>query len=41
MKAIVFTGKNDVEYAELPDPKPGADEVVVEVKARGICHTDF
>ena len=41
MKAIVFTGKNDVAYTELPDPKPGADEIVVQVKASGICHTDF
>ena len=41
MKAIVFTGKNEVAYTELPDPKPGADEVVVEIKASGICHTDY
>ncbi|MDW3222769.1 MAG: zinc-dependent alcohol dehydrogenase family protein [Paracoccaceae bacterium] len=41
MKAIVFTGKNDVDFTKLPDPKPGAGEVVVEVKASGICHTDY
>ncbi|MEP0521110.1 MAG: alcohol dehydrogenase catalytic domain-containing protein [Hyphomicrobiales bacterium] len=41
MKAIVFTGKNQVAYTQLPNPKPGADEVVVTVKASGICHTDF
>ncbi|KIN70535.1 Alcohol dehydrogenase GroES domain protein [Sulfitobacter noctilucae] len=41
MKAIVFAGKNDVQFTDLPDPKPGAGEVVVQVKASGICHTDY
>lgn len=41
MKAIVFTAKNTVQYTDLPDPKAGAGEVVVEVKASGICHTDY
>ena len=41
MKAIVFTAKNEVSYADLPDPKAGEGEVVVEVKASGICHTDY
>ena len=41
MKAIVFTAKNEVQFTDLPDPKPGATEVVVEAKASGICHTDY
>lgn len=41
MKAIVFSAKNEVQFTELPDPKAGAGEVVVEVKASGICHTDY
>lgn len=41
MKAVVFTGKNQVEFSTLPDPKAGAGEVVVQVKASGICHTDY
>ena len=41
MKAVVFTGKNEVQFTELPDPKPRSGEVVVEVKASGICHTDY
>jgi len=41
MKAIVFTGAHQVEVTDLPDPKPGPSDVVVEVKASGICHTDF
>ena len=41
MKAVVFTRKNAAAFADLPDPTPGPDDVVVEVKASGICHTDF
>lgn len=41
MKAVVFTAKDTVELLDLPDPKAGAGEVVVEVKASGICHTDY
>ena len=41
MRAVVFTEKNEVAFADLPDPKPGPGEVVVEVKASGICHTDY
>jgi len=41
MKAALFTGRNQVAFTDLPDPKPGHDEVVVEVKASGICHTDY
>lgn len=41
MKAIVFTAKNEVSYQDLPDPKAGAGEVVVQVEASGICHTDY
>lgn len=33
--------KNEVQFTDLPDPKPGANEVVVKVKASGICHTDY
>ena len=41
MQAVVFTAKNEVQLKGLPDPTPGPDEVVVEVKASGICHTDY
>lgn len=41
MQAALFTAKNEVTFSELPDPKPGPGEVVVEVKASGICHTDY
>lgn len=41
MRAIVFTQKNVVSIQELPDPHPSDDEVVVQVHASGICHTDI
>lgn len=30
-----------VEAAELPDPKPGADEILVKVLTCGVCHTEL
>lgn len=41
MRAIVFTNRDEVSLSDLPDPRPGSGEVVVDVRASGICHTDF
>lgn len=41
MQSIVFTGKNEVCLTTLADPTPGPGEVVIEVRASGICHTDY
>ena len=41
MRSVVFTNKNEVQFMDLPKPEPAANEVVIEVKASGICHTDF
>lgn len=41
MQAINFPARGEVRFDTLPDPVAGAGEVVVEVKASGICHTDF
>lgn len=41
MKAVLFTGMNEVQLVDIPDPKPGLGEVLIEVKASGICHTDY
>ena len=41
MRAILFTGRNEVSLTTLPDPRPGPGEVAVEVHASGICHTDI
>ncbi len=41
MKAVWFPSPNDVSVGTLPDPDPGRGEVLVRVKASGICHTDI
>ena len=41
MKAINFPHKDTVEVATLADPKPGAGEVLLRVRASGLCHTDL
>mgnify|MGYP001815540127 CR=1 FL=1 len=41
MKAINFPARAEVAFGILPDPVAGAGEVVVKVRASGICHTDF
>ena len=30
-----------IEYKKIPVPKPGADEVLVNIKYSGVCHTDL
>ncbi|OED40751.1 zinc-binding dehydrogenase [Chromatiales bacterium (ex Bugula neritina AB1)] len=41
MKAITYQAQGIVQIKELPDPEPGAGEVVIQVHASGICHTDI
>jgi len=43
MKAVVkyAHGKGNVELREVPKPSPGPDEVMIEVKAAGICGSDL
>jgi threonine dehydrogenase-like Zn-dependent dehydrogenase len=41
MKAVVFLGQKELQVREYPDPSPGPDEVVVEIKASGMCGTDL
>ncbi len=44
MKAVQFGehgGRDVVEYGEHPDPEPGADEVLVDVKAGALNHLDL
>lgn len=40
MKAVVIHGEEDFRYEDVPDPKPGAEEVVVKVGRCGICAAD-
>jgi threonine dehydrogenase-like Zn-dependent dehydrogenase len=41
MKGVHFPGDRKVEFREFPDPTPGADEVVLEIKASGMCGSDL
>ena len=41
MKGIVFIGDSRLELREFPDPVPGPGEVVVEIKASGMCGSDL
>ena len=41
MKAVIFTGDRRVEVAQVPDPTPGPGEVIIEIKASGMCGTDL
>ena len=41
MKGLVFTGGREVELMEFPDPTPGPGEVVVAIRASGMCGSDL
>ncbi|TQS43406.1 zinc-dependent alcohol dehydrogenase [Cryptosporangium phraense] len=41
MKAVQFTGVGDLGLFDLPTPTPGDDEVLIALRAVGICHSDF
>lgn len=40
MKAAVWTDIDKIEIKDLPMPEAGKDEVVIKVKAAGVCATD-
>jgi L-iditol 2-dehydrogenase len=40
MKALVLKAYNQFAYEDVPEPQPGPEEVVVAVKACGICGSD-
>ena len=41
MKALELVGPSTLELVERPDPVPGGREVLVRVKACGICGSDI
>ncbi len=41
MQAVYFVGDRKVEVAETPDPTPGEGEVVLQIKASGMCGSDL
>ena len=41
MKGVVFIGDRKLELREFPDPTPGPRDVILEIKASGMCGTDL
>ncbi|HYL23261.1 MAG TPA: zinc-binding dehydrogenase [Burkholderiales bacterium] len=41
MRGVVFLGDRRVELRSFPDPAPGEGEVVIEMKASGMCGSDL
>ena len=41
MRGVVFTGDRQIDLMEFPDPTPGFGEVVLEMKASGMCGSDL
>ena len=42
MKAMVFDGHSPVlQLRELPDPRPGPGQLLIDVRACGVCRTDL
>ncbi len=41
MKALLLTADSKLEYVDFPDPKPAEDEVLLRIRACGICGSDI
>ena len=41
MKAIVFTEKNKISYQDIKTPSLEKEQVLIAVRASGLCHTDL
>ena len=41
MRGVVFIGDSELETRELPDPTAGPGEVVIEMRASGLCGSDL
>ena len=41
MRGVVFTGDRTLDLTNFPDPTPGPGEVVLEMKASGMCGSDL
>src|SRR2546425_11146576 len=41
MKGVVFLGDRKIEVRSFPDPTPGHGEVVIQMKASGMCGSDL
>src|SRR6202795_3163646 len=41
MRGVVFNGERELELIQFPDPTPDAHDVVIEMKASGMCGSDL
>jgi threonine dehydrogenase-like Zn-dependent dehydrogenase len=41
MRGVIFLGERKLRLAEFPDPSPGPHDVVIEIKASGMCGSDL
>lgn len=41
MRGVVFTGNSTLELIEFPDPRPAPRDVILEIKASGMCGSDL
>ena len=41
MQGIVFLGNKKLEIQNFEDPKPGPDDVILEIQASGMCGSDL
>ena len=41
MKALVYTGKDEVTYRDAPEPRAADGEVLIRIEAVGICGSDM
>lgn len=41
MRGVVFLGERELELREFPDPTPGPGDVVLAIKASGMCGSDL
>ena len=41
MRGVVFTGERGLELMPFPDPTPDSHDVVIEMKASGMCGSDL
>jgi D-arabinose 1-dehydrogenase-like Zn-dependent alcohol dehydrogenase len=41
MKGVVFLGDRKLELREFPDPTPGPRDVILAIKASGMCGSDL
>ena len=41
MRGVTFAGDRKIDFVDIPDPMPGPGEVVLEMRASGICGSDL